>query len=365
MRALGAFRVAVAIALSAVPAAAVAAEFVREDIRIATPAAGPRGLEAMLVRADEPGRHPLVLINHGTPLNASPSERAEMTPFQYFLPAIEFARRGWTAAIVMRRGYGDSGGGFAESRGPCSDPDYIRVASESAADLAATTASLAKRPDIDASRILSVGHSAGGLATVALTAEAPPGLVAAINFAGGRGSDKPDSACREDKLIAVFGELGKRSRVPMLWVYSENDQSYRPALAEKFREAFTRTGGKVTLVIAPSFGTDGHLLFSSVPQWTPWVDGFLTAQNLVLRSTLLPPLAPPNIPPPPQLSANGRNAFTEFLASAPHKSFAVSATSAFGWAGARRTIEAAKAAALGDCPLADCHVIVVDDTALP
>jgi dienelactone hydrolase len=317
----------------------------------------------MLVRANEPGRHPLVLIKHGTPGDAS--ERAEMTPFQFFLPAIEFVQRGWTAAIVMRRGYGDSGGGYAESRGPCSDPDYVRVASESAADLSATVESLAKRPDIEASRILSVGQSSGGLATVALTAEPPPGLVAAISFAGGRGSDQPDSVCREDKLIAVFGELGKRSRVPMLWVYSENDHSFGPALAEKFREAFTTAGGKVTLMIAPPFGTDGHTLFSSVPQWAPWVDGFLTAQNLVQRSTLLPPPAPPSILPPQQLSSSGRNAFTQFLASAPHKAFALSASGVFGWVDARRTIEAAKAVALGDCRSADCLIIVVDDTPLP
>ncbi|HEY6254454.1 MAG TPA: hypothetical protein VIY51_01545 [Xanthobacteraceae bacterium] len=77
------------------------------------PQAGPRGLEALLVRADEPERHPLVLINHGSPRDAS--ERPEMTPLRLLLQATEFVRRGWTAAIVMRRGFGDSAGGFASS----------------------------------------------------------------------------------------------------------------------------------------------------------------------------------------------------------------------------------------------------------
>jgi dienelactone hydrolase len=359
---------AIALALAALPGRAGAVEFIREDIRVPMPAAGPRGLEGILVRTDEAGRHPLVLINHGAPRDAS--ELPQMTPLQFFLPAIEFARRGWTAAMVMRRGYGDSGGGFAESGGPCNNRDYVRSGVTSAADLKAVIGFLAKRPDVDASRTLSVGHSAGGFATVALTAEPPPGLVAGISFAGGRGSDKPDSVCQPDRLVAAFGEFGKRSRVPMLWVYAENDHFFGPALAERFRAAFTGAGGRADFVKAAPFGDDGHQLFSAVggiPLWTPMVDNFLKAQNLVLRSELLPPPTLPNIPPPRQLSANGRNAFSQFLAAAPHKAFAVSPTGAYGWASARRTIEAAKTGALGLCPqkAKDCQVVVVDDAAVP
>jgi dienelactone hydrolase len=203
-------RIALAFSLGFWPVAAVAAELVREEMRIAMPAAGPRGLQALLVRTDEPGRHPLVLINHGSP--RADSERPTMTPLELLPQAIEFARRGFAAAIVMRRGYGDSGGGFAEDRGSCQDPNYPRAAVAAAADLNAAIGFLARRPDIDASRILSVGVSAGGFATVALTAEPPPGLVAGVSFAGGRGSDKPDSVCSEDKLVGAFGALGTRSR---------------------------------------------------------------------------------------------------------------------------------------------------------
>jgi dienelactone hydrolase len=361
-----AFACALVLALGQRPAAAAAGGFIREDLRIAMPAAGPRGLEALLVRPDEPGPHPLVLINHGSPREGS--RRPEMTPLALLPEAIEFARRGWTAAIVMRRGFGDSGGGFAEDRGPCRDPDYLGAASASAADLKAAIGFLAGRPDIDATRILSVGVSAGGFATVALTADPPPGLVAGVSFAGGRGSGSSDAVCRDDKLIDTFGALGRGSRLPMLWVYAQNDHFLGPALAQKLRDAFTLAGGKVDFVAAPPFGSDGHRLFSTagIPKWAPLVDDFLKAQNLVLLPSPLPPPAPPDIPPPPRLSANGRKAFAEFLISAPHKAFAVSSTGAFGWRTGRRTIEAARAAALAACaPKAtDCRVMVVDDTAL-
>ena len=190
-----------------------------------------------------------------------------------------------------------------------------------------------------------------------------------MSFAGGRGSDSSDMVCRDDKLIETFGALGRRSRLPMLWVYAQNDHFFGPALAQKLRAAFTAAGGKVDFVAAPPFGSDGHHLFSTagIPEWTPLVDGFLKAQNLVLRPSPLPPPVPPAIPPPAGLSANGRKAFADFLISAPHKAFAMSSTGAFGWRSGRRTIEAARAAALAaSAPNAtDCRVIVIDDTAVP
>src|SRR5580692_7297755 len=57
-------------------------------------------LEALLVRPSEPGRYPLMLLAHGSP--RSPADRAGMTPLSMVPQALEFARRGWAVAIVMR-----------------------------------------------------------------------------------------------------------------------------------------------------------------------------------------------------------------------------------------------------------------------
>jgi hypothetical protein len=46
---------------------AAAGPFHREDLRIAMEAAGPRGLEAMLLRPSGTRRYPLALISHGAP----------------------------------------------------------------------------------------------------------------------------------------------------------------------------------------------------------------------------------------------------------------------------------------------------------
>ncbi len=117
------------------------------------------------------------------------------------------------------------------------------------------------RPDIDPTRMIAVGVSAGGFATVALTADPPPGLLAAISFAGGRGSMQDGQDCRSDKLVAAFRAFGARSRIPMLWVYAANDHFFGPDLAKELDAAFTGAGGNVTFVAAPVFGNDGTACF--------------------------------------------------------------------------------------------------------
>ncbi len=357
------FAVAAALVAGLTVQSAAADGYVEEELRVPDSAAGSRGLEALLVRPNEPGRYPLALISHGSPRSAA--ERPQMTPWAMLPQAVEFARRGWAAVVVLRRGYGGSGGGWAEDYGPCADPNYVAAGDAGVADLKAAIAFLEKRPDIDASRMIAVGVSAGGFATVALTADPPPGLAAAISFAGGRGSPHNGENCREDRLIDAFRLWGKRSRVPMLWVYAENDHFFGPQLAEKLKEAFTGGGANVEFIAAPAFGTEGHRLFSpaGISVWSDPVDAFLKRHDLVLRTTLLPPLPRPALNPPAVLSANGRNAFDSYLVSPPHKAFAISRHGHFGWQSGVRTIDAAKADALQYCREGGniCDVMFVDD----
>lgn len=343
-----------------------AAPFMQEELRIPLPGDGAGSLEALLLRPGEPRRYPLALLNHGSPRAAA--DRPAMTPLSMLPEAMEFARRGWAAAIVMRRGYGGSDGGWAESYGSCGNPRYLDAAMAAAADLKHAAAVLTQRPDVDGSRIISVGVSAGGFATVALTADPPAGLAAAINFAGGRGSLQADRVCRADRLIDAFRALGAHSRVPMLWVYAENDHFFGPQLAQALRQAFTSGGGNVEFVGAAPFGADGHSLFSQVgiPIWTGYVDAFLKRQNLMLRAAPLPVPPLPRLATPAVLGRNGGAAFERYKASPPHKAFAVAPNGGFGWQSGMRTTDAARAAALKYCLAGakGCGVVFIDDIAV-
>jgi dienelactone hydrolase len=286
-----------------------------------------------------------------------------MNPNRFHRQAIEFARRGFATLVVMRRGYGDSGGAFAESSGPCTSPDYLRSARTSAEDLRAAVEAMNTRGDVTTEGMIAVGQSAGGLASVALGANPPAGLVAVINFAGGRGSPAPNQVCTEERLVETFGVFGKTSRLPELWVYTQNDQYFGPELAKKFHAAFTASGGVADFIAAPAFGTDGHNLFSSgVSTWTPMVDRFLRAHNLGLRTLLAEP-ALPDVKPPPQLAQRNLDQFTTYLKDGNHKAFAISPNGAFGWRSGQRSIADAKSSALETCAkyATNCAIYAVDD----
>jgi dienelactone hydrolase len=344
-----------------------AADFYTEDLRIPMAAAGPRGLEAFLMRPLAAGRYPLALISHGTPRKFD--ARADMTARTYSGLAVEFAKRGFAALVVLRRGYGTSPGGRADSFGSCDHPDYRGALAVSVADLEAAIAAMKARSDVTTDGMIAIGHSAGGLATVGLAAQAPAGLAAGINFAGGRGSSRAGTLCGDAALVDTFRQLGTTSRVPMLWVYARNDSFFGPELAHRFRDAFVAGGGKVTFIDAPAFGKDGHFMFSvnSASTWTPYVDDFLRAQNLPARASASVSASASAslgvLPPPPQLGEKGRSDFQQYISRAPHKAFAVAPDGSFGWRSKQPTATEASREALEACSKYSehCSLYAVDD----
>ena len=357
-------RIALAALIALVTAAPAAAadEFHREDLRIPMAAAGPRGLEAMLIRPAGTKRYPLALISHGSPRDAK--AREGMTPNSLYAQAIEFARRGFAAVVVMRRGYGHSDGSYAENSGPCARRDYMIGAEASAADLRAAIEAMSRRADVTTQGMIALGVSAGGFASIALSADPPPGLAAVINFAGGRGSRADNDVCDEEALVRAFATMGKTSRVPMLWVYAANDKFFGPELAHRMHAAFTSAGGRARLIDAPAFGRDGHGLFSAggASIWTPMVDDFLREVNLGTRDLIALP-ASAALSPPRQLSERGRTGFATYLASGSHKAFAVSPKGFYAFRSGRRTAAEAETAALSECAkhAPDCALYATGD----
>lgn len=320
-------------------------------------------LEALLVRPTGPGPFPIAIVSHGSPRDAA--DRATMTPLRFGPQAQEFARRGWATLVVMRRGYGGSSGGFVESNGSCDNPNYVQSGERSADDIRQAIHYMARQPFADASRVIAVGVSAGGLASVALSANPPPGLAAVINFAGGRGSRGDNDVCKADRLVSAFGVFGRTSRVPHLWIYSENDLFFWPELAHRFHAAFTQSGGRAEFIDAPANGKDGHHLFTAaMPVWTPYVDRFLAANGLAPRKSLIA-LPESRLSPPPELAERNRQGFLDYLAAPDHKAFAIAPDGAFGWKSGQRDQAVARQGALDNCnkhTQKGCRIAVVNDT---
>ena len=190
--------------------------------------------------------------------------------------------------------------------------------------------------------------------------------MAAINFAGGTGSRADHDVPNAGELIGAYRNFGKTSRVPMLWIYAENDKYFWPELAHKFDQAFRSKGGLDQFVLATAIGTDGHSLFRHVDAWSATVYGFLKEQTLEPLTELLPEVRPANVPPPASLSETGLQAFQSYLLLGPHRAFATS-DHFFGFSAANMTVDEARQNALERCRQSaqkkeSCTVVYVDDT---
>jgi invasion protein IalB len=140
---------------------------------------------------------------------------------------------------------------------------------------------MSKKKMIQPGKVIVVGQSGGGWGSIALGSLNPASVQAIITFAAGRGGrvdGKPNNNCAPDKLVAATGEFGRTARIPMLWIYAENDTYFGPELTKRMYQAFVEAGGNVEYRMLPPFGSDGHFMIDSadaVPIWSPLVTQFL------------------------------------------------------------------------------------------
>jgi pimeloyl-ACP methyl ester carboxylesterase len=230
---------------------------------------------------DSPAR--LVVINHGSPPDAS--DRPRMQPGRCDQEAAQwFTTRGYVVAFPLRRGYGASGGSWAEDYGPCNQADYFDAGLETARDIDAAVETLTTLPFVRPTGVVVVGQSAGGWGTIAYDSVAHPKVAAFIVMAGGRGGhrhDRPNENCRPDRLAQAAGRYGSTATTPMLWVYAMNDTFFGPPIARALYQSFTASGGKAEFGQPKSFDGDGHRLFfgsGGSAIWGPLVDNYLSHQ---------------------------------------------------------------------------------------
>ena len=218
-------------------------------------------LDAMIYKPEGDGPFPAMVMTHGT--SRLVADRLKTTADTYYVRQAEtFAKLGMAVIFVVRRGFGISDGPYNESfQYPNGTRNYTRAGLEAAKDLGAAIRYFQDKSYVDKSRVVLLGQSTGGHSVTATGSLNFPGVIGVINFAGGRGSSAPDVVRDEANLIDSYGTYGKTFRVPTLWLYSENDHYFRPALAQQFLAAFQTGGGKVEFIALPPYGEDGHSSF--------------------------------------------------------------------------------------------------------
>lgn len=231
---------------------------------------------------ETPGRasYPLLVLSHGRPT----ADRASLNRVRYSEAARFFAGLGFSVWVPTRAGYGASGTGTdPEYAGPCSNRNFARSFGTAADQVQQVIEYARREPRIDARRIVLVGQSYGGAASMAAAARNLPGVVAAVNFAGGGGGNpetRPGEPCSASISTATFGGYGHTTRVPTLWIYTENDLFFGPRHTQAWFAAFRANGGNGEYRLLPPFGDNGHRLFTrGFDIWAPMVRQFLEAHG--------------------------------------------------------------------------------------
>lgn len=277
------------IALAALLAAAAAqARLVEEHFDLPVKVKDAYGKEIaqaikVTVFSDDanPKPAPVLILNHGRAAEAE--ARASMGRARYTDASRFFVARGFIVAVPTRIGYGVTGGEDVEYSGTCTRRNYPPAYAAAAEQSLAVLEAVRRRPDAAKDRAVVMGQSFGGATAVTLASLNPPGVQLAINFAGGGGGNpktQPQRPCLPRAIETMFGDYGKSAKVPMLWVYAENDMYFGPEHPREWFKAYTASGARAEFEQFPPHGDDGHQLFTRFPQvWQPRVAAFLDANG--------------------------------------------------------------------------------------
>lgn len=263
-----------------------------------TAAPSPTRMHAQVFKPPGPGPYKVLLYAHGRPGYAS--QRALLKRPIHARHVQYWLAKGYAVVAPIRPGYGATGGADAESTGAgyAASGQCIRSPQPERAAQAAASAQrqaldwVRQQPWARADRIVLEGQSAGGLASVALCASNPPGVVGCINFSGGAGGDPvhaPGRMCAPEKITALMAHYGQTTRPPSIWLYAPNDTYWGSAAPQQWHSAFNQAAqaqGPAAatpsqLVTTPPIGSDGHSLQRAGSQhWGPPLQAWLRQHRL-------------------------------------------------------------------------------------
>ncbi len=326
-----------------------------------------RTIPLTIFRPAGDGPHPLLVFSHG---RAVSDRRAQQGRQRFEHQARYLVSKGFVVVVPTRVGYGETYGDFdPEDAGGC---NVMRIAplSQAASDQVLAAVAHAKTlPYVDATRWVAMGVSVGGLTTLAVAARNPPGLVAAVNFAGGTGGDpdnRPGSPCLPGNLERHWLGLAAQTPLPLLWLYWENDRYWGAEHPRRWAQAWEKGGGRLQFHMLPAVGADGHSgLGNDMNTWVPLVETFLAQAGFARPGSVARPAASgfaaiDEVDKVPTSPANRDNLYKRFLAAKGPRAFALGPNGVAGFA----TGDWALGRAIGFCQARrglPCKLYAVDD----
>lgn len=247
-----------------------------------------------VVRDSARARAPFALVLHGRP--AAASGFAAMGQQKYPANSRFLAGLGFVVLIPTRIGYGVTAGPDLEFTGTCENKDYARGLRAVLGQMRQILDYGRTLPYVDPARGIVLGESFGGAAAIASASSDLPGVVGAVNVAGGDGGDLHhlDEPCRPDQLRETFAGYGRTNRLPTLWLYSRNDRFWGPRYPGTWFDAFVQAGGRGEFVSLPEDRNNGHYVFTrNLAAWSGPFERFVRALGFAAPGPKADASAPP------------------------------------------------------------------------
>ncbi len=318
------------------------------------------------------GPFPLAIVSHG---RADTQQRAAQGRQRFEMLARYLVQKGFAVFVPTRVGYGDTFrlGFDPEDSGPCQAKRYEPMAVAASEQVLAALARAQATPWVDARRWVAIGQSVGGMTTLAVAARRAPGLVAAINFAGGSGGDpqgRPGDPCSPDEMARLWRtQATTAAGLPTLWIYWRHDRYWGEQVPRRWAEAWREGGGQVQFHQLPPWNddatADGHLgLARDMDRWVPLVEAYLAAAGFRTSGLVARPPATrfarldevDNVP----VNEARRALYRRFLEAKAPRAFAIGPGGNAFWASG----DWAAGRALGGCQWQSgqpCRLYAVDD----
>ena len=225
-------------------------------------------LEAEIYRPIGNDIYPVIIMNHGRRGCIDIPKREPTEIGQFADVGVNLVKQGFVAVTLMRRGYGNSEGPFAEQL------KAYEAGLESAKDIKACVEYMQSLDYVKKDKIVLLGQSAGGLGVIAAASQKINGVVAVINFSGAGGLEESVSNFQSE-LINACTKYNKTTNIPSLWIYANNDGGIPVDLIKKMYNEEKSNGNVKLLIKSTNKHPNGHLIVFDINAWMEDVKTFL------------------------------------------------------------------------------------------
>lgn len=167
---------------------------------------------------------PIVVYHHGRGFQGWQVSVEKLHPNS--IAVTEFTDAGIAVAVPVRSGYHSAGGNDGE-RIPCNNPsraDFQNASTSARRDVVASIDFVRSMPEVDQSRVVLTGFSAGGFAAVAALAEIDQKVAGTVVLGGGgRCGKRPPLLGGFQYAEEIVREKSAASNKPLVFVAGEYD----------------------------------------------------------------------------------------------------------------------------------------------